>query len=531
MSYLLHDVFLKTAERLPEKIAIKEEDGKTLTYKELNCLANKFAQSFLFYKTNTRDNPFIGILSSVHGHSIAAVLGALKIGCAYVPLDEHSPTERLLHILENTKLDILVIDPVWALHHHALLSYPTLKKVIFLDYNQLDIQALGNVLPFDEVTKYPSTDHQLLNKVSDDLAYILHTSGSTGIPKGIMLTHRNARTFVDWMHKEFNLTSKDIVMSRAPFKFDLSVFDIFNTFKAGACLVCYNWNRKRAQDKKHKDYVSLMERENVTVFYTTPSTFIMLMNHGDFKTANLALNRVMYAGEPFPVPQLRRLQSFLPNARIANIYGPTETNIITYYWIEQIHEDTDSIPLGNVVEDTEIIVVSENQQKICEPYEVGELWCRGGTVTIGYFGMPEKTKECLVKSPFHAYPCLFWRTGDYGFYDDQGLLHYRGRRDHMIKVKGYRIEIGEIESALAQFEGLDEFAVIAAPHASYGNELFGFFSRLAGAAFTAQDIIIFLQKKIPPYMIPSNMVELENLPKTSSGKVDRILLKENLIPN
>lgn len=525
MRYLLHDVFLETVARASEKIALKEEDGKTLTYKELNNLANQFAQNFLLHKNNVKKNPFIGILSSVHGHSIAAILGILKIGCAYVPLDEHSPTARLLHILASTKLDILVIDPIWLQKHPDLLHQPTLKKIIFLDYDALSSQNQDDILPFDEIIKHPSIDPPLLNQVSDDLAYILHTSGSTGTPKGIMLTHRNARTFVDWMHKEFKLNAEDVVMSRAPFKFDLSVFDIFNTLKAGACLICYNWNRKRQHDEKHKDYVSLMEKEKATTLYTTPSTLIALMNRGNLDKAKLVLTRIMYAGEPFPVPQLKHLQSLLPNTRIANIYGPTETNIITYYWIEQIPENTTSIPLGNVVEDTEIIVVTADQQKICEPYEVGELWCRGGTVTLGYYGMPEKTQECLVASPFHVYPCNFWRTGDYGFRDTQGLLHYRGRQDHMVKVKSYRIELGEIESILAQFDGLDEFAVIAIPHTNYGHELFGFFSRLSGFSFIAQDIIAFLKKKIPPYMIPTNMIELESLPKTSSGKIDRISLQ------
>lgn len=191
----------------------------------------------------------------------------------------------------------------------------------------------------------------------------------------------------------------------------------------------------------------------------------------------------MYAGEPFPVPQLKKLKSLLPKTRFSNIYGPTETNIITYYHIDTISDTMDEIPLGYVVDDTEIMVVSEDQKRICSSNEVGELWCRGGTVTFGYLGMPEKTKESLVKSPFHSYPCYFWRTGDFGFRDDEGVFYYRGRYDHMVKVKGYRIEIGEVESAIAQFEGLDEFAVIAVPHLDWGHSLICYFSRIPGVFF------------------------------------------------
>ncbi len=525
MRYLLHDVFLESMNSFFNKIAIIEEDGNEITYQQLNLFSNKYAQCFLSLKGDVRESPFVGILSSVHSQSIAAILGALKVGCAYVPLDEYSPTDRLEMIIENTNLDILVIDSPWVETHKSLFNHPALKKIIVINSQEKD-DSHAKVLPSESFEAFSEEKPPLLNQVSDDLAYILHTSGSTGVPKGIMLTHRNARTFVDWMHKEFKLIPQDVVMSRAPFKFDLSVFDIFNTFKAGACLVCYNWNRKRPEEERHKDYVALMEREKASILYTTPSTFITLMNRGNLSKATILLSRLMYAGEPFPIPQLKQLRTMLPNARIANIYGPTETNIITYQWIDEIPEGATSVPLGHVVDDTEILVVREDQTQICERNEVGELWCRGGTVTLGYLGMSDKTEECLVTSPFHPYPCTFWRTGDYGFLDEKGLLHYRGRRDHMVKVKGYRVEIGEVESALAQFKGLDEFVIVAYPNSDYGYELFGFFSRICGTVFQTSEIMAFLKTKLPHYMIPSNLIELEVLPKTSSDKIDRVLLAE-----
>lgn len=529
MRYLLHDVFYDSFLKYPHKVAILEEDGRKLTYTDINNLSNQFAHLYLSLKANdVKKAPFVGILSAVHAHSICSILGALKIGCAYVPLDDASPVERLNYILDNTQIDILVIDPLFLKKFEPLLKHPSLKSIVLLDRDESKNMDSEKVYTFSQVLQQKKSDLPQLNQVSDDLSYILHSSGSTGIPKGIMLTHRNARTFVDWMHKEFALTTDDVVMSRAPFKFDLSVFDIFNTFKAGARLVCFNWNRKRNDTDRHKDYVLLMEREKATILYTTPSTFISLMNRGAIESANLSLRSVMYAGEPFSVPQLKRLKSLLPKTRIANIYGPTETNIITYYWIDAISETMDAIPLGYVVDDTEIIVVSEDQKRLCASHEVGELWCRGGTVTMGYLGMPEKTKENLVASPFHRYPCLFWRTGDFGFHDDEGLLHYRGRRDHMVKVKGYRIEIGEVEAAIAKFEGLDEFTVIAIPHPDWGHSLYCYFSRIRGTSFSINEVLSFLKTKLPPYMLPLEFIEMTLLPKTSSGKIDRILLAEIL---
>lgn len=523
MRYLLHDVFINSVKKFPNSIAVYEEGGQSYSYSKLNSLANRFANIISANKQDIRNQPFVGILSSVNPKSIAAILGCLKIGCSYVPLDEYSPVDRLLHIIQNTKLDVLIIDPHWYEVHKELFKAQEIKAVIFSDISD---QQGQKVINFSKVESASDNEPPLLNQVSDDLAYILHSSGSTGIPKGIMLTHRNARTFVDWMQLEFKITQDDVIMSRAPFKFDLSVFDIFNTFNAGAKLVCFKWNIKRNGDQKHTDYVNLMKEQHVSVLYTTPSTFIVLMNRGGLKEANLPLREIMYAGEPFPTAQLRSLKKCLPNTRVANIYGPTETNIITYWWVDKLPDDDASIPLGYVVEDTEILVVSEDGSRICKTNEMGELWCRGGTVTLGYLGMAEKSAACLVDSPFHKYPAKFWKTGDFGYRDEQGLLHYKGRKDHMVKVKGYRIELGEIESALANYSDLDEFCIIAKPDEKYGNRLYCYYSVKPKKNIVQQDLISFLSKKIPEYMMPFGFFEKSIMPKTSSGKVDRVLLAE-----
>lgn len=525
MRYLLHDVFIDSKNALPGKTAVVMEDGRSVTYDALNALCNRFAAVLKECKPDVRSSPFVGIMGPVHIESIAAVLGALKIGCAYVPLDEYSPTERLEKIVDNARLDVICVDSRLYRHHQALFDNAHVKKVILLD-GDIPAARTERTVPFQDVIAASAEEPPVLNQVCDDLAYILHSSGSTGVPKGIMLTHRNARTFTDWMHKEFGITQDDVIASRAPFKFDLSVFDIFNAFQGGATLACFDWNRERDADKKHADYVSMLEKRGATILYTTPSTFISLLNRGGLAAAKLKLRAIMYAGEPFPPAQLTKVMEALPETRVANIYGPTETNIITYYWVPGPPRTNDPIPLGAVVEDTEILVVSDDRKRICAPNELGELWCRGGTVTLGYLGMEEKTKDCLVQSPFHPYPALFWRTGDFGFRDEAGALHYRGRRDHMVKVKGFRIELGEIEIALSQHSALDEFCVVAVPDEKYGNRLYCHFSPLKGKAANEDDVKAFLGTKVPEYMIPYQFKKWETLPKTSSGKVDRVLLAE-----
>ncbi len=525
MRYLLHDVFTQNLKDRSDKTAIVMEGGRSVTYAELNTLSNRFANCFANLKPSILEKPFVGIIAPVHIESIAAVLGALKIGCSYVPLDEYSPTERLAKIVDNTKLDVICVDSHLYEKHAALFDHPNIGHVILLN-SDVEIAQGGKIITHSDILSKQATEPPELNQVCDDLAYILHSSGSTGVPKGIMLTHRNARTFTDWMHKEFAITPDDVIASRAPFKFDLSVFDIFNAFQAGAKLVCFDWNKEREADQKHADYVALLAHEGVTVLYTTPSTFISLLNRGSLAQADLKLRTIMYAGEPFPSAQLAKVMEALPHTKVANIYGPTETNIITCYWVPEPPTTNDPVPLGGVVEDTEIIVVSDDRKRICAPNELGELWCRGGTVTLGYLGMEEKTRDCLVQSPFHPYPAYFWRTGDFGFRDEQGVLHYRGRRDHMVKVKGFRIELGEIEIALSQHGGLDEFCVVAVPDEKYGNRLYCHFSTLKDRAANEDEVKNFLGSKVPEYMVPYSFKQWDTLPKTSSGKVDRVELAE-----
>jgi amino acid adenylation domain-containing protein len=527
MRYLLHDVFLKSLAQTPDKKAIIMEGGRSVSYDGLNILANKFSGVIKGIKPSILEKPFVGIISTVHIESVAAVLGTLKIGGAYVPLDEFSPTERLNKIIDNTQLDIICIDTHLFAQHAALLENSHIKKVLLLNGDMdAEIPAHDKIVRFAEIEKASDVEPPLQNQVCDDLAYILHSSGSTGVPKGIMLTHRNARTFTDWMHKEFEITANDVIASRAPFKFDLSVFDIFNSFQAGATLICFDWNKKRPSETKHADYVQMLEQHNVSILYTTPSTFIALLNRGGLAEANTKLRSIMYAGEPFPPPQLKKVMEALPHTKVANIYGPTETNIITYYWVPEPPQNDDPIPLGGVVDDTDIIVVSEDGSHICAADELGELWCRGGTVTLGYLGMDDKTKECLVQSPFHPYPAYYWRTGDFGFRDAGGCLHYRGRRDHMVKVKGFRIELGEIEIALSAHQNIDEFVVVAVPDEKYGNRLYCHYAALKGKALNDNELKEFLLKKIPDYMVPYGFEKWETLPKTSSGKIDRVLLAQ-----
>ena len=525
MSYLLYDDFIKTVRDKPNNIVVEHESGECFSYKELSSMSNFIGNKILCTQSKI---PFVGILSYINAYSIASVLGTLQAGFAYVPFDDQSPVKRLDKIINNLNLAIIIIDEQFIEKFNLLLINQNLKHIFVISNKNITSKQNDRnyiYLNFNKIKSKQISPVPLFNQVSDDLAYILHSSGSTGVPKGIMLTHRNARTFVDWMQKEFQVSEQDVVMSRAPLKFDLSVFDIFNTLKVGAKLICYDWGIRREGMQKHIDYVKLLEKAAATFLYTTPSTFITLMNHGRLGTNLNKLRTIMYAGEPFPITQIKKLKQLQPSTKIANIYGPTETNIVTYFWVNEISEDCQTIPLGQVVDDTEILVVQPEEQKLCQPGEIGELWCRGGTVTLGYLGDPKKTNEHLVQSPFHPYPTYFWRSGDYGYRDINGCLHYKGRRDHMIKINGYRVELGEIETALSDIELLDEFCVVTTKVDTNKKIKLSCYYSTKTKSSIAKDIFIkHLQQKIPQYMIPEDFHFKLELPKTSSGKIDRVLL-------
>jgi amino acid adenylation domain-containing protein len=512
MSLLLHEVI--TPQLLAEQgrdVAIVQAE-RTVTFAEVDERASRLA-AVLLEQRDSMPTPLVGVSSTVTIESVVAILGVLKAGLAYVPLDVRSPADRLARVVRDAKLSVLLLDAV---------ALPEAPQVAAVDGVKLII-ALDGVIPGAVPLAQALTHAPLLTPprvLIDDLAYVLYTSGSTGEPKGVMLTHRNARTFTDWMGQEFQVTRHDRVMSRSPLNFDLSVFDIFNALAAGARLIIHDLRAHagEASAVRHKAYVDDLRRHGATILYTTPSTFTTLLDKGGLD-ANVSLRLMLYAGEPFRPPLLRALMLALPQAKVANIYGPTETNIVTCYWLPGPPEGIDPIPIGVEVDDTEIIVVADGKR--CADGEVGELWVRGGTVCIGYLGKDALTNERLVKSPFHPFPAWFWRTGDYGFRRPDGVIVYHGRIDNMVKTRGFRVELGDVESAISQLSEVSLGAVVPLPHDRHGSVLHALIVLKEGQSLSVERIAAHLAKTLPEYMVPHAIELRTELPSTSTGKVDR----------
>lgn len=523
MTRFLESDFFAVASRTPHNVAVFDEAIGEISYGSLASYAEDVALLLSTFNLDRGREGYITILSSVCTESIAGLLGTLRAGFAYVPLDEKSPARRNLSILRGTKCQLLLLHEDYDHLLPSLLSEQGDLRIV--------VKMLRGRDPSDwevfTIKDWSGTPRRSA-RVTDDLAYILHTSGSTGVPKGIMLTHHNALAFTDWMQHEFKLTMEDRVMSRAPLKFDLSVFDIFNPLSVGASIICYDWHKQREQGQEHKAYVKLLEESKATILYTTPSTIMSLIDRGELGVRNHTLRRIMYAGEPFPTARLCRAKERLPDTAISNIYGPTETNIITYYHLPSKISEGDEIPLGVEVHDTEIVVVDPSTHTECPPGVEGELWCRGATVCKGYFCQEELTRSHLVQSPFHRYPTYYWRTGDYGRRDKEGILYYHGRKDALLKIKGYRIDLGDVEGAVARHPRLQEGTAVPILNQSGEKTLALAYSTLDGRAIQEAELTEFLTTLLPPYMIPTLFIHYSELPKTSTGKVDRVHLLETL---
>ncbi len=340
-----------------------------------------------------------------------------------------------------------------------------------------------------------------------------------------MITHLNAFTFIKWVQSTFSITSNDKLSSHAPLHFDLSILDIFGAMQAGAALVLV------------PEFVSTfpiklaewIDKNKISIWYSVPSILTMMLLHGDigrFQFENLRL--VLFAGEVFPTKYLRSLMQKLSHPEYYNLYGPTETNVITFYKVDNIPEKQEiPIPIGKACENMEVFIVSENGERVNNPEEEGELIARGSCVAQGYWGDEEKTSKNFVWNNLQPnFMDRTYHTGDLVSMDVQGNYIYIGRRDHMIKSRGYRIELGEIETALYSNHDIKEVAVVAIPDELIGHRIKAFIVCKDSKELSISDIRLYCGNKLPKYMIPEEIEFLQDLPKTSTGKINKPALLE-----
>lgn len=493
----IHELVTRSARRFGDRVAVVDGE-RSLTYAELDRRSNQLA--WLLAARNVRQGDRVGLFLEKSLEAVVGVYGVMKAGATYVPLDEQAPARRLAYIARDAGIKCLLSSPARSAGVEALVQ----------EGARFGTVVGSPELPWSELEEW-SDEAPVLDIGSDSLAYILYTSGSTGEPKGVMLSHENGMAFVDWAAREVGASCEDRFSSHAPFHFDLSTFDLYAAAWAGAAVVLV----PRETAIFPIEMARWIAEQEISVWYSVPSALTQLVLHGRLEENAIGgLRVIVFAGEVFPTKYLRLLMQSVPTARYFNFYGPTETNVCTWYEVPPDRPlPPESLPIGWPLPCVSATIDGEDGG-------AGELLITGPTVMHGYRGDPERTARVLSVAADGA---RTYRTGDLVRFDDEGKLLYLGRRDAQIKTRGYRVELGEIEAALNALDMVVEAAVIAVPDEAVTNRLKAFVV-LAGDVPDGE-LARRCRERLPHYMIPEEFELREELPKSSTGKVDRRALQ------
>jgi amino acid adenylation domain-containing protein len=517
MAYVLHQLLRNSARRDALHEAVRCA-GRSLTYGELDAASNAIARTLMSAGVKRGDR--VAIFMTKRVEVVACVYGVLKAGAAYVPLDPKAPISRVALVANDCAIAAVLTTPPLAARIVEQLRTPP-KLVVLV--GEGDAGNVGcPIADFAEVTTDLGATDPGVPAIDSDLAYILYTSGSTGLPKGVMLTHRNALTFVEWCSDKIGVSADDRLSNHAPLHFDLSVFDLYLAALGGATVVLV----EESEAFFGASLAEFIDEERITIWYSVPSALRLLTKSIREPTALPSLRTVVFAGEVYPTPALRELRKLFPAVDFWNLYGPTETNVCTYYRVDELPEEDRTIPIGRACENTDVFALRADG-RLAGVGEDGELYVRGATVMRGYWERPDKTAEVLVPDPLaRSVPDLVYRTGDLVRLRPDGDYDFLGRRDHQIKSRGYRIELGEIEAALASLGSLEESVVVAVPHEGWGSAIVAWVALRDGVAIEEIDVKRHVAHHLPNYMVPASVRVIDELPKTSTGKIDRALLTE-----
>lgn len=513
MAHVIHGLLARSAREHGEAVAVAD-GSRSVTYAELDRLSSQAAGVLVELGVRPGDTVAVRAVKSVQ--TVACLYGIMRAGAAYVPVDPMAPPQRVAQVIDDCRPAAVIAPADGWLEIEALLKDRPPLLALEGSPGQgatwTDVEAQG------VFTDHPSTE--------SDLAYVLYTSGSTGRPKGVMITHRNSLTFIDWCVAKFNPRSDDRFASHAPFHFDLSIHDLYVAAAAGASV--HLLAAEQAYFPAAVD--DFIKSRVITVWYSVPTALIGLTRYLVGRGAAAPyphLRYVHFAGEAYPVKELRDLRRLVPAARLFNLYGPTETNVCTYYEVGGPELDVlDALPIGRACENMGVFAVTDDG-RLASPGEEGELWVRGPGVTAGYLNLPEETAARVVLNPF--LPKLAdraYRTGDVVVPTAGGDYSFRGRRDHQVKIRGFRIELGDIEAAITAHPHVSEAAVVVSDQGA--DPALHAFCISGDAALSSSELAAWCTDRLPRYMIPAGFHLEVALPRTSTGKIDRPALRRSL---
>lgn len=528
MAHLLHEILKERAALSPNDTALAFQK-ESMTFQQLDYESDKIA--FFLRQIGTCVGDRVAIFMNKSMESIVSVFGILKAGASYVPIDPQQPPSRVGYILNSCKVRSVVTS--WRdWRKMASLGTDELSddlNIILKDEGVGDSESSNcrqAITSFSKIMNSELRQGELAAVSDSNPAYILFTSGSTGVPKGVVISHLNAMTFIKMASNFFGIRPEDRIAGHAPLHFDLSVFDIYVAMAQGASLILVP-EHLSAFPLRLADFIY---EHHISVWNSSASVLSLLADKGKIDRRiydNMRL--VHFSGDVLPPQYLRRLMACMPNAQFFNIYGQTEANSSIYYRVPSPPGDDDrTLPIGKPFPNFEAFLLDEDNRTVEEGE--GELYIKSSSVALGYWRDPELTKERFCLDPRNEDSHVrVYRTGDIAYIGADRNYYFKGRKDHMVKSRGYRIELLEIESVIRSHPSVANVVAVAIPDSLIGSKVLALISLVDGESVEENALRTHCSAHLPRYMIPEIFEFRSEMPMTSSGKIDRKTLGNEAI--
>ena len=507
MNRILTNSIYTSAEKFPDKIAFKQDD-RQLSYQELVYNSNNVA-NFLI-NSGVKKGDRVGIFMNRALESAQVIYGIFAAGAAYVPIDSNQPVNRIVEILKDCDINILFTKDLYADKVAKVCQAYNGLKVLVGIHKKLEVNS--NVVGWDEISGFENLRPDV-NPKEEDIAYIMYTSGTTGRPKGIVHTQRSGYSYAKLSSELYGVTENDILGSHSQLHYDISTMAYFSMPLVGGASIIIS----EAYTLFPNSLGSLIEKEGMTLWYSVPLALIQMLKANSLEGRDLSkLKWVLFGGEVFALSYIKELFKYAPTAKLSNVYGPAEVNQCTYYNFDKDTPLNDPIPLGLVWDETDIVI---DYGKGDKDESIGELLVSSSTQMKEYWNQPALTESKMVHyNVEEGASKRFYRTGDIVKKEEGGQLIFLGRKDRQVKVRGYRVELNEIERIILSLPSIQEAAVYVRKQEDalqiYADIVFG------KNTITREEVMNHLAEYLPRHSLPSEIKITQEIPRTGAGKID-----------
>ena len=508
-----------SAERFPDREAFKCGDS-VLTYSQLQIKTRQLA-SYL-QDAGVQKGDRVGVYLERSLESAIAIYGIMQAGAVFVPLDPSAPISRTAFLIRDCGIEHLITS-----RSQEKKVAKCIKNVVLRSIVGVDTPLVVSTISWDQIFAISLSAYQAVSIDENDLAYIMYTSGSTGLPKGIMHTHASGLSYARLSSSLYEVSPDDRLANHAPLHFDISTFGYFSGPYASACTVIL----QDAHTIFPVNLSSLIEKEQITIWYSVPLALIQLLEKGLIENYDTSsLRWVLFGGEVFISKYLTTLMELWPQATFSNVYGPAEVNQCTYYHLYNSSQIVDPLPLGTIWDETTYCIVDENNTSLTQAGVSGELAIHSTTMMKGYWNNEQLTAaSTFIKMDTSGNERWYYKTGDIVQINEDGHLVFIGRNDAQVKVRGYRIDLGEIEAILTKHEKVQEAAIVLSENSAGEKEISAAVKMHPFSLTTPKDLKLYCKAQLPFYAIPGSFFILEDFPRNSSDKIDRKEIKKIII--